>query len=71
MNLFHRELGLILAPGNPHRIKWFEDLARKGVRFVNRQKGSGTRILLDHHLKEAEDSALPDRGIRAGGLHPF
>ncbi|MEW6666286.1 MAG: substrate-binding domain-containing protein [Thermodesulfobacteriota bacterium] len=52
VNLFHRELGLILAPGNPHRIKWFEDLAGKGVRFINRQKGSGTRILLDHHLKQ-------------------
>jgi putative molybdopterin biosynthesis protein len=52
VNLFHRELGLVLGPGNPHHIKWFQDLGRKGVRFVNRQKGSGTRILLDHHLTQ-------------------
>lgn len=52
VNLFHRELGLIMAPKNPFNIKGFEDLSRKGVRLVNRQKGSGTRVLLDHHLKQ-------------------
>ena len=52
VNLFHRDLGLIMAPKNPFRIKGFEDLSKKGVRLVNRQKGSGTRLLLDHHLKE-------------------
>jgi len=52
VNLFHRELGLVLAPRNPLRIRGFEDLVKKQVRFVNRQKGSGTRILLDHHLKQ-------------------
>jgi putative molybdopterin biosynthesis protein len=52
VNLFHRELGLIMAPKNPSSIKGFEDLSKKGVRLVNRQKGSGTRVLLDHHLKQ-------------------
>ncbi len=51
VNLFHRELGLVLAPRNPLRIRGFEDLVSKKSRFVNRQKGSGTRLLLDHHLK--------------------
>jgi putative molybdopterin biosynthesis protein len=52
VNLFHRELGLIMSPKNPLNIKGFEDLNKKGVRLVNRQKGSGTRVLLDHHLKQ-------------------
>jgi len=50
VNLFHREIGFITAPDNPYRIKWFDDLAREGLRFINRQKGSGTRVLLDYHL---------------------
>jgi molybdate-binding protein len=54
VNLFHRELGLIMAPKNPFNIKGFEDLGKKGLRLINRQKGSGTRVLLDHHLKKAK-----------------
>ncbi|HET9642682.1 MAG TPA: substrate-binding domain-containing protein [Burkholderiaceae bacterium] len=42
-----RRQGLMVAPGNPKRIYSLEDLARPGVRFVNRQQGSGTRLLLD------------------------
>ncbi len=61
VNLFHRELGLILAPGNPLGIKGFDDLRERGVRFVNRQQGSGTRVLLDHHLKQRE---IPPSSIR-------
>jgi len=68
VNLFHRELGLILAPGNPYHIKWFEDLIEKGgdkgVRFVNRQNGSGTRILLDHHLKQLKIPSSRIRGYK-------
>lgn len=44
--------GLLTAQGNPKNIKGLEDLPRKDVRFVNRQYGSGTRILLDMMLKE-------------------
>ena len=51
VNLFHRDLGFVVAPKNPLHIRGFEDLTQKGVRFINRQKGSGTRVLLDHHLK--------------------
>ena len=51
VNLFYRELGFLVAPRNPLGIRGFEDLAQKKVRFINRQKGSGTRVLLDHHLK--------------------
>ncbi len=51
VNLFQRELGFIAGRKNPLDIKGFEDLARKEIRFINRQEGSGTRVLLDHHLK--------------------
>ncbi|MEM0265763.1 MAG: molybdopterin biosynthesis protein [Archaeoglobaceae archaeon] len=52
-----REQGFIVAKGNPKRIKGFEDLLRDDVRLINRNKGSGTRTLLDMHLKKlAEES---------------
>ena len=51
VNLFRRDLGFVVAHKNPLRIHGFEDLAKKEVRLINRQKGSGTRVLLDHHLK--------------------
>jgi putative molybdopterin biosynthesis protein len=54
VNLFHRELGFLLAPDNPLQIRGFKDLAKKKVKFINRQKGSGTRVLFDHHLKKLE-----------------
>jgi putative molybdopterin biosynthesis protein len=50
VHLFRREIGIVTAPGNPLGITGIEDLASGKVRFVNRQAGSGTRILLDHHL---------------------
>jgi putative molybdopterin biosynthesis protein len=50
VNLFHRDLGLVTATGNPRRLKGFADLAKKGVRIVNRQAGAGTRLLLDQNL---------------------
>lgn len=45
-----RQQGLILARGNPKAIQGIEDLAREDVRFVNRQQGAGTRLLLDYAL---------------------
>ncbi|NWF91840.1 MAG: molybdopterin biosynthesis protein [Syntrophaceae bacterium] len=51
VHLVFREQGLIVQRGNPKGIKGLEDLLRKDVRFINRQKGSGTRVLLDHTLK--------------------
>jgi putative molybdopterin biosynthesis protein len=50
VNLFRRFLGLVVAQGNPKGIASLQDLARPEVRMVNRQAGSGTRRLLDHHL---------------------
>jgi len=50
VHLFRREIGIVTTPGNPLGIGGIEDIAGKKVRFVNRQTGSGTRILLDHHL---------------------
>jgi putative molybdopterin biosynthesis protein len=52
VNLVHREQGLIVGSGNPKGIKGLEDLSRAEVSFVNRQGGSGTRILLDWQLGE-------------------
>ena len=52
MRLVHREQGLMVAPGNPLRLSGIEDLTRPGVRYVNRQRGAGTRVLLDHRLAE-------------------
>lgn len=46
-----RTQGLMIPKGNPKDIKGLEDLTRSDLRFVNRQKGSGTRLLLDHNLK--------------------
>jgi excisionase family DNA binding protein len=57
VNLFDRDLGFVTAPKNPLGIRGFEDLTRKGVRFLNRQKGAGTRVLLDHHLKKLKVSS--------------
>jgi molybdate-binding protein len=53
INLATRRQGLMVAHGNPGKIVSFADLTRPGVRFVNRQFGSGTRILLDLLLKRA------------------
>ncbi|PID56358.1 molybdopterin biosynthesis protein [candidate division KSB3 bacterium] len=47
-----RRQGLLIAPENPLKIKGVADLAASGVRYVNRQKGSGTRLLFDYLVKQ-------------------
>ena len=47
-----RQQGLMVAKGNPLNIQKFSDIANEGVRYVNRQKGSGTRILTDYLCKQ-------------------
>lgn len=46
----HREQGLIVRRGNPKGIRSLQDLLREDVIFINRQRGAGTRVLLDYHL---------------------
>ena len=53
-----RTQGLMVAPGNPLGLTGFRDISRPGIRYVNRQKGSGTRILADYLCrKEGVDPA--------------
>ena len=47
-----RQQGLMVAKGNPLNIQAFADIAKPGLRYVNRQKGSGTRILTDYLCKK-------------------
>jgi molybdate-binding protein/DNA-binding transcriptional regulator YhcF (GntR family) len=51
LTLAGRRLGLILPAGNPLRLAGLPDLARQGLRFANRQPGSGTRVWLDAQLR--------------------
>ncbi|MDB5763193.1 MAG: putative molybdenum-binding protein [Herminiimonas sp.] len=53
IHLAVRNQGLFVAPGNPKRIRGLPDLVLDGVRFVNRQEGSGTRMLLELMLAKA------------------
>jgi putative molybdopterin biosynthesis protein len=53
VNLFHRELGLVVWTGNPRKLQGVGDLGRRGLRFVNRQPGSGTRAFTDEALAGA------------------
>jgi len=57
------EEGLVIAPENPKGIQKIEDLARKNVRFVNREPGSGSRALLDRLLAAG--------GIEVGRVHGY
>lgn len=61
--LFDRTQGLMVAAGNPKKLSAIADLARKGVRFVNRQPGSGTRLCFDFLLAQ--------RGLRPGAIHGY
>ena len=61
IHLAARTQGLMTPPHNPMQINSLPDLARDGVRFVNRQRGSGTRLLLDFKLRE---TGIPAESIR-------
>jgi len=71
ISLFHlvlREQGLIVQKGNPKGIKRIMDLARNDISFVNRQAGSGTRILLDYNLVR---SGLSPEAVKGYGHEEF
>ncbi|MBN2060364.1 MAG: molybdopterin biosynthesis protein, partial [Deltaproteobacteria bacterium] len=62
-HLVQRDQGFIVAKGNPKGIKGIGDIAREDVRFVNRQAGSGTRVLFDYKLHKA--------GIKAEDINGY
>jgi molybdate-binding protein/DNA-binding transcriptional regulator YhcF (GntR family) len=51
LTLAHRRLGLMVPPGNPAGLTGLADLAQPGLRFINRQRGAGTRVWLDAQLR--------------------
>lgn len=53
VTLVERQQGLILPPGNPQGIRSLHDLVRPDLRYANRQRGAGTRLLFDHLLAQA------------------
>ncbi|MCW5852342.1 MAG: GntR family transcriptional regulator [Anaerolineae bacterium] len=59
VRLATRLVGWIVPPGNPRGVRNWDDLGRPGLRLVNRQRGSGTRVLLDRHV--ARLGLTPDR----------
>jgi len=68
ITLAHREQGLIVRPGNPKEIRSLADLMRDDLTFVNRQGGSGTRVLLDYHLQK---EGLDEDGIEGYDREEF
>ncbi len=58
VHLAYRMQGLMFEAGNPKQITGLDDLRRKDIKFINRQRGSGTRVLLD--LKIREIGILPN-----------
>jgi putative molybdopterin biosynthesis protein len=63
IHLATRIQGFYVPKGNPKGIKGWEDLKRKDIAIINREKGSGTRVLLDEHLKTL--------GIDANGIEGY
>jgi putative molybdopterin biosynthesis protein len=54
IRLVHRDQGLIVPPGNPRGLSGIDDLTEPGLRYVNRQRGAGTRALLDYELAQRD-----------------
>jgi molybdate-binding protein len=66
-----RDQGLILPAGNPARVTSLADVASRGLRFINRQRGSGTRLLIDQILAhERIDAAKLDGYATEELTHP-
>ena len=54
INLVFRTLGFYVAPGNPKAIHDWPDLLKPNITFINRDKGSGVRVLIDEHLRNLD-----------------
>ncbi|MEP6655813.1 MAG: substrate-binding domain-containing protein [Betaproteobacteria bacterium] len=65
VRLVEREQGLILPRGNPARVRSFRDIAARRLKFLNRQRGSGTRLLVDSMLAEEAVSAAGIAGYES------
>jgi len=68
---YDREQGLILQRGNPKSIKGFKDLLRKDVTFINRNRGSGTRLLIDKYLVQLAQSTNTDPSKLAAQIQGY
>jgi putative molybdopterin biosynthesis protein len=62
VGLVKREQGLIVRRGNPKGVRSLQDLARPEIAFINRQRGAGTRVLLDYHFEKLGIAAESVRG---------
>ena len=62
VNMFYRQIGFLVVKSKIGIFKGWDSLPNRKFRFVNRQKGSGIRILLDHELRERELSEKDIRG---------
>jgi excisionase family DNA binding protein len=60
IHLFYRQTGFISSNSLSEKVKGFKEIKEKKLKFINRQKGSGTRVLLDYHLEK--------EGIRADDI---
>ena len=65
-----REQGLIVAAGNPKRLATLSDIAKTHARFINRQRGSGTRRLIERLMKEAGIAPEAIRARRSSKIVP-
>ena len=63
VNMFYRQIGFLIAKSKSDIFKGWESLTHKKIRFINRQNGSGIRIMLDHELKK--------RGISSGKISGY
>jgi len=63
VNLFYRQIGFLVTKSKAGNFRGWESLTRKGIRFINRQSGSGIRILLDYELQ--------NRGIAGGDISGY
>ena len=68
---YDREQGLIVKHGNPKDIRKIRDLLRDDVRFINRNKGSGTRLLIDRHLTTLASSLGTDLDSLSVKIHGY
>jgi putative molybdopterin biosynthesis protein len=63
VNLFYRQIGFLIAKSQSNVFQGWESLKNKNLRFINRQQGSGIRILLDYELQR--------RGINCGDISGY